>query len=123
MKRPFAHFTFLQGSVFVFARILAAGFFLSTTGNPPPFPVDTNQVVKRTCFRIGKASNSQGNLRSDTRNLRGVEECQLNWPIGDWPIEGNAFVAAIFQSVIGKSPNHFSMPKFGEVVSDTLHLN
>ncbi len=40
---------------------------------PPPFPVDPNQDLERTCFQTGEAWSPQGNLRSDVAIVYGID--------------------------------------------------
>lgn len=40
---------------------------------PPPFPLDPNQHLERTCFQTGQAWSKDGNLRSDVALVYGID--------------------------------------------------
>ncbi len=40
---------------------------------PPPFPLDPQQDLERTCFQTGQAWSSAGNLRSDVAIVYGID--------------------------------------------------
>lgn len=46
---------------------------LSAAELPPPFPLDPQQVLERTCFQTGGAWSEAGNLRSDVAIVYGID--------------------------------------------------
>ncbi|MBE0541223.1 MAG: hypothetical protein IH623_07550 [Verrucomicrobia bacterium] len=46
---------------------------LSAAELPPPFPLDPQQVLERTCFQTGQAWSEAGNLRSDVAIVYGID--------------------------------------------------
>jgi hypothetical protein len=73
LATPFAHFKFLQSSVFALASIPATGYLLSAVETPLPFSTDTNQILERTCFQTGKEWSPQGNLGSNVAIVYGID--------------------------------------------------
>ena len=73
MKRTFTHPEFRHALWGVLTSVLATASFRALAENPPPFPVDTNQVLERTCFQTGGAWSPQGNLRSDVAIVYGID--------------------------------------------------
>jgi hypothetical protein len=47
--------------------------FLSAADNPPPFPLDPDQPLERTCFQTGGAWSEHSNLRSDVAVVYGID--------------------------------------------------
>jgi len=73
MKRRITPSKFPYAVAVLLAADFAMGNFSSAANNPPPSPVDTNQILERTCFQTGKAWTPQGNLGSDVAIVYGLD--------------------------------------------------
>ena len=54
---------------------------------PPPFPLDSHQLMERTCFQSGQAWSEMGNLRSDVAIVYGID-ARLPQRIQTWRDRG-----------------------------------
>src|SRR6267142_3193465 len=73
MKRRITPSKFPYAVAVLLAADFAMGNFSSAADNPPRVPVDTNQILERTCFQTGKAWTPQGNLGSDVAIVYGID--------------------------------------------------
>jgi hypothetical protein len=75
--------------LFVRAFFLSLFFALalSAAEAPPPFPLDPNQELERTCFQTGSPWSNAGNLRSDVAIVYGID-ARLPQRIETWRERG-----------------------------------
>lgn len=78
MKRRLSLFTTLLATACISAACFTAVSDLPAAENPPPnpppFPVDTNTALERTCFQTGQPWSPKGNLRSDVAIVYGIDK-------------------------------------------------
>jgi hypothetical protein len=73
MKRLLRLFKSCFEAATLVAAVFAIGNSSCAADNPPGSPVDTNQILERTCFQTGAAWSPQGNLGSDVAIVYGID--------------------------------------------------